>query len=88
MAVQSLSVPRNSIVQCYLHLIQSGLENMLTKEVVGLLTPEEVAKIAQEELNEDPKRVKDDIKAIQVWLKQQPHLKNSCRSGEQSSVNY
>lgn len=35
---------------------------------------EELQKIAIEELHEDPKRVEDDIKCIQEWIRQQPHL--------------
>jgi hypothetical protein len=49
---------------------------MPEENVVGLLSEEEVAKIAKEQLNEDPKRTKEDIKAIQEWMKKQPHL--SC----------
>ncbi len=41
----------------------------------GLLSPEDLAKRAKEELNEDPKRRENDIKAIRDWFKKEPHLK-------------
>lgn len=34
----------------------------------------ELQKKAIEELHEDPERVENDIKHIQDWVKQQPHL--------------
>ena len=60
---------------------------MPEEKVVGFLSDEEVAKIAREELNEDPKRVKDDIKAIKEWIKKQPHLHKSCRTGKNIFLN-
>lgn len=38
------------------------------------LSPELQEK-AKRELNEDPNRIKDDIKYIKEWLDKQPHLK-------------
>ncbi|KAK8726798.1 hypothetical protein OTU49_010060 [Cherax quadricarinatus] len=35
---------------------------------------EEVQRLAQEELGEDPKRREEDIEAVRTWLKRQPHL--------------
>ena len=48
---------------------------------VGIRTPEELEKIAREELNEDPKRTASDVKAIQDWIKKQPHLHKNIRTG-------
>ena len=77
----------------------------LTEPPPGILGEEELSKISREELNEDPKRVKQvrlyagikwfsqfswenngssfqDIKAIQDWIKKQPHLHKYCRTGK------
>lgn len=32
-------------------------------------------KVAQEELNEDPKLIESDLQAFKEWIEQQPHLK-------------
>lgn len=37
------------------------------------LSPELAAK-AQAELNEDPKRIKEDLQHLKDWLAKQPHL--------------
>lgn len=42
------------------------------------LSPE-LAKRAQEELNEDPKRIEQDLQALKDWLVKQPHL--NARTG-------
>ena len=51
------------------------------KSNVGVISDEELKKIAKDELGEDPKRVKNDIKAIQEWIKKQPHLNKNIRTG-------
>ena len=48
---------------------------------VGVLSPEEISKVAKEEVNEDPERVEADINAIKEWLSKQPHLQGT-RSGK------
>jgi hypothetical protein len=42
----------------------------------GVLTQEQVAKIAKDELNEEPDRVASDIQALKEWTAKQPHLQN------------
>lgn len=37
--------------------------------------PEELAKIAKDELNENPERVSEDLKYVKDWIEQQPHLR-------------
>jgi CRAL/TRIO domain len=37
--------------------------------------PIELAKVAQDEANEVPERVQDDIDKLKLWIKQTPHLK-------------
>lgn len=38
----------------------------------------ELKEKARKELNEDPKRVKDDINYVKEWLKQQSHINARC----------
>ena len=45
----------------------------------------ELAKLAKNELNEDPARLKADIKHIKEWMKKQPHLAKSARIGKVTS---
>lgn len=40
----------------------------------------ELDEIARKELNEDPKRVEDDIKHMKEWIAKQPHLR--ARTGK------
>lgn len=37
--------------------------------------PEELAKIAKDELNENPERVSEDLMYVKDWIEQQPHLR-------------
>ena len=50
----------------------------------GLLSPEELALRAKDELKEDPKRTDSDIKAVREWFKKEPHLQGIA-IGERSS---
>ena len=52
---------------------------MATNEV-GVLDPEELIKVAKDEVNEEPERIEKDINAIKEWLAKQPHLQG-IRSG-------
>ncbi|CAG0923179.1 unnamed protein product [Notodromas monacha] len=50
---------------------------LLPYEPVGKIPTEELMKRALSDLKEDPKCRKNDIAAIQQWLKKEPHLKNA-----------
>ena len=52
----------------------------MVAQEVGILSADALAKIAKEEINEDPDRLAADLKAIKDWLAKQPHLQN-IRSG-------
>lgn len=43
--------------------------------------PIELAKIAKNELNENPKQIEADLKNLKEWILKQPHLK--ARTGNQ-----
>ncbi|TRY68427.1 hypothetical protein TCAL_07480 [Tigriopus californicus] len=49
----------------------------------GVIDAKELAQIAKTELNEDPNRTKEDIKAIQSWIKKQPHLHKYINTDDQ-----
>lgn len=46
---------------------------------IGQLSDKDLAKIAIEEVNEDPDRIVSDIQMIKEWLEKQPHLQNICK---------
>ncbi len=48
---------------------------MVAKEV-GVLSNAELAKIAKDEVNEEPERLAEDLQAVKDWLEKQPHLQN------------
>ncbi|XP_075167518.1 uncharacterized protein LOC142239610 [Haematobia irritans] len=48
--------------------------------------PEDLQKIAIEELNEVPSRIPDDLEALKTWIKQQPHLR--ARTGDQFLIQF
>ncbi len=41
----------------------------------------ELELLARKELNEDPTRTPKDIKALQEWIKKQPHLAKTAKQG-------
>lgn len=48
--------------------------------------PDDLQKIAIDELGEDPKRLPEDVEALRAWIKQQPHLK--VRNDDQFLVQF
>jgi len=48
----------------------------MVAEEVGVLSDAELAKIAKDEVNEDPERLAEDLQAVKDWLEKQPHLQN------------
>ena len=58
----------------------SLFQKMATSNEVGVLDPEELIKVAKDEVNEEPERIEKDINAIKEWLAKQPHLQG-IRSG-------
>jgi len=53
---------------------------------LNVIPETELAKIAKEQLNEDPKRVKADLKALRDWIAKQPHLAKTAKTGEISYI--
>ena len=43
-------------------------------------------RVAQEELNEDPSRIAQDLEALRLWIKQQPHLR--ARTSDQFLIAF
>ncbi|XP_023953649.1 uncharacterized protein LOC112057396 [Bicyclus anynana] len=57
------------------YLLSFGTENMvLITSMIRKLSPE-LAKIAKNELNENPNQVAEDLRHIREWISKQPHLK-------------
>uniref|UniRef100_A0A1B0DFH3 CRAL-TRIO domain-containing protein n=1 Tax=Phlebotomus papatasi TaxID=29031 RepID=A0A1B0DFH3_PHLPP len=57
----------------------------IMSEKIRQLTPE-LAKLAQEELNEVPERISEDIAALKEWIRKQPHLR--ARTDDQFLVGF
>ena len=57
------------------HSLRSNIIKMVAKEV-GVLSNAELAKIAKDEVNEEPERLAEDLQAVKDWLEKQPHLQN------------
>lgn len=58
----------------YIVIFLQQLANMARE-----LSPE-LAKIAKDELNENPKQLNDDLNYLKDWISKQPHLK--ARTGK------
>ena len=48
----------------------------MVAQEVGVLSPAELAKVAKDEVNEEPERLAEDLQAVKDWLEKQPHLQN------------
>lgn len=48
--------------------------------------PPHLQKIAEEELYEVPSRIPEDLEALKLWIKQQPHLKT--RTNDQFLIQF
>ena len=57
------------------HSLRSNNIKMVAKEV-GVLSNAELAKIAKDEVNEEPERLAEDLQGVKDWLEKQPHLQN------------
>ena len=53
----------------------------MSEHVGKVLTEDEISRLQEEKLNENPGHQKEDIEAIRKWIKQQPHLKKHGRTG-------
>ena len=51
---------------------------------IGRMSEKDLAKIALEEVNENPDRIASDIQMIKEWLEKQPHLQNICKGSQLS----
>ena len=51
---------------------------------IGRLSEKDLAKIASEEVNENPDRIVSDIQMIKEWLEKQSHLQNICKGSQLS----
>ncbi len=50
-------------------------------EIGKVFLQAELELLARKELNEDPTRTPKDIKALQEWIKKQPHLAKTAKQG-------
>lgn len=60
-------------ISLVLFYIFSAVYKQIVKMTVRKLSPA-LQKRAQKEINEDPKRIPEDISALRDWLRMQPHL--------------
>ena len=61
------------------HSTLNSLSLKMSASEIGQLSDKDLAKIAIEEVNEDPDRIVSDIQMIKEWLEKQPHLQNICK---------
>ena len=61
------------------HSTLNSLSLKMSASEIGQLSDKDLAKIALEEVNEDPDRIVSDIQMIKEWLEKQPHLQNICK---------
>jgi len=60
----------------------------LSKGPGKVFSEDELIQMAKTELNEDPKRTAADLKHIKEWIKKQPHLAKTARTGNHNYKNY
>ena len=60
----------------------------MVAEEVGVLSNAELAKIAKDEVNEEPDRLAEDLQAVKDWLEKQPHLQNVRKGKSTVFENY
>ena len=60
----------------------------MVAQEVGVLSPAELAKVAKDEVNEEPERLAEDLQAVKDWLEKQPHLQNVRKGKTTVFENY